>query len=258
MPKWSLVNQKRKDLLKALLYFRFLGSGTSLTFLPPLLWLFLWLAFKPRMGLNNFFRTLPKPYPRRPCLTWVFISGRSTGTGSCGGAGAKHFDWGRLGSERLLRRMAWFSCTSNESLSNWSSSVLCSSPNLLNTTSISSTQLLFLFLLLLFLILSLGKAIVIWRDVMWCDWSICGSWFCASLVYSHVKCQMEGFKDSFFDPVKVASAWKKLSLELESQAAGLKQRGKKNQGNSACIETAKAVKSKWSVAVSQIPSCLKQ
>lgn len=255
MPKWSLVNQKRKDLLKALLYFRFLGSGTSLTFLPPLLWLFLWLAFKPRMGLNNFFRTLPKPYPRRPCLTWVFISGRrrSTGTGSCGGADAKHFDWGRLGSERLLRRMAWFSCTSNESLSNWSSSVLCSSPNLLNTTSISSTLLLFLFL-----ILSLGKAIVIWCDVMWCDWSICGLWFCASLVYSHVKCQMEGFKDSFFDPVKVASAWKKLSLELESQAAGLKQRGKKNQGNSACIETAKAVKSKGSVAVSQIPSCLKQ
>lgn len=255
MPKWSLVNQKRKDLLKALLYFRFLGSGTSLTFLPPLLWLFLWLAFKPRMGLNNFFRTLPKPYPRRPCLTWVFISGRrrSTGTGSCGGADAKHFDWGRLGSERLLRRMAWFSCTSNESLSNWSSSVLCSSPNLLNTTSISSTLLLFLFL-----ILSLGKAIVIWCDVMWCDWSICGLWFCASLVYSHMKCQMEGFKDSFFDPVKVASAWKKLSLELESQAAGLKRRGKKNQGNSACIETAKAVKSKWSVAVSQIPSCLKQ
>lgn len=73
-----------------------------------------------------------------------------------------------------------------------------------------------------------------------------------------MKCQMEGFKDSFFDPVKVASAWKKLSLELESQAAGLKRRGKKNQGNSACIETAKAVKSKWSVAVSQIPSCLKQ
>lgn len=255
MPKWSLVNQKRKDLLKALLYFRFLGSGTSLTFLPPLLWLFLWLAFKPRMGLKNFFRTLPKPYPRRPCLTWVFISGRrrSTGTGSCGGADAKHFDWGRLGSERLLRRMAWFSCTSNESLSNWSSSVLCSSPNLLNTTSISSTLLLFLFL-----ILSLGKAIVIWCDVMWCDWSICGLWFCASLVYSHMKCQMEGFKDSFFDPVKVASAWKKLSLELESQAAGLKRRGKKNQGNTACIETAKAVKSKWSVAVSQIPSCLKQ
>lgn len=42
-----------------------------------------------------------------------------------------------------------------------------------------------------------------------------------------MKCQMEGFKDSFFDPVEVASAWKKLSLELESQAAGLKQKGEK-------------------------------
>lgn len=227
MPKWSLVNQKRKDLLKALLYFRFLGSGTSLTFLPPLLWLFLWLAFKPRMGLNNFFRTLPKPYPRRPCLTWVFISGRSTGTGSCGGADAKHFDWGRLGSERLLRRMAWFSCTSNESLSNWSSSVLCSSPNLLNTTSISSTLLLFLLLLLLFLILSLGKAIVIWCDVMWCGRSICGLWFCASLVYSHVKCQMEGFKDILFKWLQLERSWvwnwKAKQLDLSKEGKRIKE-----------------------------------
>lgn len=229
MPKWSLVNQKRKDLLKALLYFRFLGSGTSLTFLPPLLWLFLWLAFKPRMGLNNFFRTLPKPYPRRPCLTWVFISGRrrSTGTGSCGGADAKHFDWGRLGSERLLRRMAWFSCTSNESLSNWSSSVLCSSPNLLNTTSISSTLLLFLFL-----ILSLGKAIVIWCDVIGA-YVVYGFAHHLFIVIWNVRWKV--LRILFLILLKWLQLERSWVWNWKAKQLDWSKREKKNQGNSACI-----------------------
>lgn len=66
---------------------------------------------------------------------------------------------------------------------------------------------------------------------------------------------MEGFKDSFFDPVKVASAWKKLSLELESQAAGLKQRGKRIK---EIVPALKLQRLSNQSEVLQIPSCLKQ
>ncbi|KAK3444826.1 hypothetical protein EUGRSUZ_A00731 [Eucalyptus grandis] len=89
------------------------------------------------MGLNSFLNTRRKLDGRRSAAAAVppWAELRSALDGARRGAGA------RLGSERLLPSMAWFSWTSKEIRSNRSSRVLCSSPNRFRTALISSTAL---------------------------------------------------------------------------------------------------------------------
>ena len=110
--------QRRRDLLNAFQDTRSLWSGTPL--LPP---------FFPKTGLSNFFSTLLNPDPRRP---------RRTSAPTAGGWGRGANDRAAPGSDRLRPSIARVSCNSNDSLSNWSNSVLCSSPNFPTTAAISS------------------------------------------------------------------------------------------------------------------------
>lgn len=80
------------------------------------------LDFFPRIGPNIFFITFRKP-DSRPV-----------------GFETRH-RWAAT-SERLRPRMAWFSCTSKERRSYWSTNVLYSSPNLLKVASMFRIQIL--------------------------------------------------------------------------------------------------------------------
>lgn len=115
-----LYHQKRRDLLKTLKNMEFLGSATGF---------FSAFPFPPSIGFINFFKTLLKPAPQRPLPTSACEQRHLLTT---------------LDSDRLRPNIACFNCASKESLSNWSSSVLCSSPNLLRPTDASS-MLLFSF-----------------------------------------------------------------------------------------------------------------
>ena len=129
--KWIILwhwYQNLSDLLKSLQNKRSLGSGTC--FLPSLL-------FLPRIGLNNFFRTLwnADPRPRLgPCITWV-----TRGIGAM--LMSNDWDLGIPGSERLLPSIDLFMWASKDFLSNSSNSVLYSSPNLFRITAISTNCL---------------------------------------------------------------------------------------------------------------------